>query len=107
MFSKIGKPSAKRKRVPVHPRIEEFDLEGAVGNFTVLPNELVKPLVRDHSGSIGTYIGAMYIAGRATIHGDAEPHSATVRFGSKHEVEVTRVEAIDEASRPLVQDSHL
>jgi hypothetical protein len=33
MFSKIGKPSAKRKRVRVHPRIEEFDLEGAVGNF--------------------------------------------------------------------------
>jgi hypothetical protein len=63
-------------------------------------------LVRDHSGSTGTYIGAMYIAGRATIHGDAEPYGGTVRFGSEHEVEATRVEAIDEASRRLVQDRH-
>src|ERR1700744_6169521 len=89
---------AKRERVGLHTRIEEFDGERPVPNLPGLSYQLIQALTAYRAGTVRRNVGAMCRPRRGTVDGHAEPDRFRVRGRSHHEVQVSRVEAIDNLS---------
>src|SRR5262252_7254077 len=59
--------SSECKHVSLDAWVEEFDLERPILNGLRLPNELVKPLFRDHAVPLLVDLGAVSVPRRASI----------------------------------------
>ena len=99
--------SAEGERVGLDAGIEKLDLERVVGDRAALPDQLVEPLSGHDALAVGIDIGAVAVAGRRAVDGDAEPHRLAVRPGPEHQMQVARVEAVDDAAALLVEDGVL
>src|SRR5580704_11405525 len=78
--------STERKGVGLDPGIEKLDLERAIGNCAVLPNELVQTLSVDHALTVGVGVGAVICAWCRAVDGHAELDRLAVRGGTEHEM---------------------
>src|SRR5215471_11695925 len=95
--------SAERERIGLHARIEELDLERAVGDLAVLPHQLVEALAVDRTLAVGIGVGAVVGAGRLAVDGHAEADGLALGRRAEHEMEVAGVEAVDDAAALLVE----
>ncbi len=69
----------KGEGVCPYSRNQKLYAEGAVTNTTMLTNQLIEPIFRDHAVSICVGIHAMVSAGRLAIEGNPETHRLPVR----------------------------
>ena len=95
--------SAESEGVGLHARIEKADLERMIGNRLRCADELIEPLRRDYANAFGIGVHAVSIAGRLAVDGDAEADLAAFDRGTEDEVQVTRMEAVDDAAVLRVQ----
>ena len=63
-----------------------------------MAHQLIETLVGDRASAVGRDVDAMVIAGHGSVDQHPEADRFSVGAGAKHEVEITRVEAIDDAS---------
>ena len=59
-------------------RVEEGDLEGAVGDGAGLADELVYPLLRECAIAVAVDVGSVGLAGWLPVEQDAEPRRGLV-----------------------------
>src|ERR1700722_18864683 len=69
-------PSPEGESEGLHAGIEKLDFEGAVGDRTVLPDELIEALLVDHALAVGIDVRAVIGAGRHAV----DRHSETDRL---------------------------
>ena len=96
--------SAEGESVGGDARIEEFNLEGMIGDVPVLPYQLVEPLSRHNALTVRVGIAAMVGARSHAVHGHAKPDRHAVRARPEDEVQVAGVKAIDNAAALRVED---
>src|SRR5262249_46094596 len=99
--------SAEGESIGLHAGVEELDLEGPVRDRAALPDELVEPLPGHGSLAIGVDVGAMAVAGRGAVDGDAEAYRLAVRARSQDKMEVAGMKAIDDAAVLRIEDGML
>ena len=80
--------SAEGEGVGLDARIEEADLERAIGNRAILPDKLIEPLPVHHTLAIGIDIGAMAVAGQCAVNRHAEANGIALLRGAENEVEI-------------------
>jgi hypothetical protein len=77
----------------VKARIEEFDLERPVDDWTFLPDELIEPGLANFAGAVRASVDAAVFAGSGAI----QPYDKAYRLGvlriSHDQVQVAAVEA--------------
>jgi hypothetical protein len=73
----------------------------------VLAHKLIETLVGHDPLTLGIDVGAMTVGWRGAIDGHAEAHGLAIRAGAEHEVQVARVETIDDAAVLLVEHNML
>ena len=101
--------SPKGERVGLGAGIEKADLERAVGDRAVLPDQLIKPLPVHDALAVGIHIGAMAVAGHFAVNRDPESDGLAI-CRAEHEVEIASVKPVDDAAvlaveaRPLIAD---
>lgn len=95
--------SAERKRVGLNARVEKLDLEGAIRNRTVLPNELIQALLTDDTAAVGISVGAVIRTRGGAINGHTEAYRFTVRCGTKNEMHISSVKSIDDPAALFVE----
>ena len=98
---------AERERVGRGAGIEERDLESPLGNVPVLPDELVQPLLAEHTGAVLVRVGAVIRAGRLPVDEHAEPHRGSRGGGPHHQVDVAGLEAATDLAAGRVQRGRL
>ena len=76
----------------MNARIEEFDLEGSVYDWTFLPDELIKPGLPNFAGAVRGSVHAAIFAGSGAIQSYDEAHGPRVLPGSQHQVQIAAVE---------------
>jgi hypothetical protein len=79
--------------------IEKFDLEGMVFNCALQTNQLVKAVLRDFSGALRVYVGAVIRPGRVAVETNAESHGLSIRCGAKDQMQIPRMKAVYDPSR--------
>src|SRR5262249_41004075 len=84
--------------VGLDPGVEKADLEGAVRDRAALPDQLVESLPGHDTLAVGIDVRAVAGAGSRAVDGDAEADRLAVRRGPEHEMQVARVEAVDDAA---------
>jgi len=80
----LGARSTEGEGVGLDARVKETDLEGVVGNFSPLPDELVEALTADDPRTLSINIRSVTAAGRLAADGNLEPDT-TAGFGAKHD----------------------
>jgi hypothetical protein len=75
-----------------------------IADGAILPNKLVEPLSDHNTLAVGIDIGAMAVAGRRAIYRDAEANGTAFPRGAENEVEIARVEPVDDAALFLIED---
>ena len=76
----------------MNARIEEFDLEGSVYDWTFLPDELIESGLSNYAGAVRDSVNAAIFAGRCAVQGDLEANRLTVFRRSHDQVQVAAVE---------------
>ena len=89
--------SPESEGVGLDTGIEEADLERAIGDGTILPNQLVKAVPGHNASPLGIDIGTMAVAGRHAIDRDPEPAGLAVS-GAENEMEIASMEPVDDAA---------
>jgi hypothetical protein len=70
----------------VNARIEEFDLKGAVFDWTLLPYELIKPRLANLTNTIGGGIGSTIVTWRGAVQRHLESNGFTALGRTQHEI---------------------
>jgi hypothetical protein len=70
--------------------VGERDLEGALGDGPVLPDELVQSLLGEGAGAVVVDVGSVIGAGRLPVEEHPEPRQRSRRGRSHDQVEVAR-----------------
>ena len=76
-----------------------------IGDFAVLPYQLVQPLSGHNALTIRIDVSAVAVARRCAVDGRPESHRLAIRPRAENQVQVARVEPIDDAAALLVQSS--
>src|SRR5207248_4799521 len=95
--------SSERKDISLHARIEKLDLEHSIGNRLGLPDELVEPLFRGRAVALLVDVGPVSIPRRAPIKEHAETYRRSARWRSHDQMQIARVEPVDDAPVGLVE----
>jgi hypothetical protein len=90
--------SAEGEGVGVDAGIKKTDHEFAVAHFAGLPDELIEAMAGDDALAVGVNIDPMRIARIPAVDRHAEAHGLAVGGRAKHEMQITRMEAIDNAA---------
>jgi hypothetical protein len=83
---------AKREVKGLDAGIEEFDFEGAVHDWTFLPDELIEPGLTNFAGAVRGSVNAAIFAGSGAIQSNDKAYWLGVLRGSEHQVQVAAVE---------------
>src|SRR5882762_6499372 len=94
---------AKSKVKGVNARIEEFDLEGSVYNWTFLPDELIEPGLPNFAGAVRGSVNAAIFAGSGAVQCHFEADGLTVLRRSYHQMQVAAVEPEHDLSRHCLE----
>src|SRR5208337_3937568 len=98
--------SAEGKCVGLHAGIEEPDLERVIGD-NAPPDELIKPLPGHDAPAVGIDIRAAAGAGWRAVDRDAETDRLTVRHQSENQMQIARVEPVNDTAVFLIEDGML
>src|SRR6185437_2864418 len=93
-----GPSSAEGESIGLHAGIEEADFEGVIRNRSLRTHELIQALRRHDAISIGIGVHAMCVAGRLAVDGDAEADVVSRRGWAEHQMQVARMEAVEDAA---------
>src|SRR5882724_1395264 len=99
--------SAERKGVRLYARVEESDLKRMIHDRAGIANKLIKPLCRNDALPVRINVSAVRGAWRRSIYRDPKAHWTPVGGRTEDEMQVTRVEAIDDAAILFVQERAL
>src|SRR5580765_7476532 len=91
--------SSERKRERLNPRIEEFDLEGPVLDFTRLPDQLIEAVLGHGAVALSVGVHSVFVARSSAIEPNSEPHRLAAGCRAKDQVEIPGVEAEDHGAR--------
>src|SRR5438445_4949360 len=95
--------SAEREHKSLDSRIEEFDLELAIGDGFRLPDQLIKPLLGGRAVALGVDVDSVTGARRVPVDEDRKTNGRPWGRGSHHEVEIARVKAVRDSPGSLVE----
>jgi len=107
MRTSVAPRSAEGKCVGLHAGIEEPDLEGVIGDNAALPDELIKSLPGHDALAVGIDIRAVAGAGWRAVDRDAEADRLTVWPRSENQMQIARVEPVNDTAVFLVEDGML
>src|SRR5215469_13858639 len=93
--------------VSLSARIDEGDLEGAVGDRARLTDELVNALLRDSAASGAVDVGPVTVARWLPVEQDAHAHWGCERSRSHDQIEVASVEAAGDLAARRVERGRL
>src|SRR6476660_4324148 len=83
--------SAERESERLDARVEEPDLELAVGDGPGLPDQLIQALIDGLSVALGVDVDSMSGAGRFSVDEDPKADGRPSGRGSHYEVKIARV----------------
>ena len=75
-----------------------------VGDGAILPNKLVEALPGHDTLTVGIHIGSVAVAGRRPVNRDAEMNGIALARRTENEMEIARMEPVDDAAVFLVED---
>jgi hypothetical protein len=73
-----SKSLTKREVEGLNARIEEFDLEGSVYDWTFLPDELIEPGLTDFAGAVRDNVYTAIFAGGGAVQGHLKANGLSV-----------------------------
>ena len=91
----------------MNARVEEGDLEGALGDRAGLADELVQPRFGDRAVALVVDIGSVRGSRRLPVDAYAEPHGRPSRCRSHDQVQVAGVEAVGDPPLGLIEHDGL
>src|SRR6185437_10885739 len=97
---------AEREGEGLHAGIEEFDLEGAVLDGSLLPDQLIQPMEGDGAHALGIGVGAVIGARGGAVNGDLEANGLAIRR-TQHQMKIAGVEAVNDGAVRLFEHRHL
>ena len=97
----------KREVKGVNTRIEEFDLEGSVYDWTFLPYELIEPGLPNFAGAVRGSVNAAIFAGSSAVQSDDKAYGPGVLRRSQHQVQVAAVKPEHNLSRRCLEHGAL
>src|ERR687885_2485571 len=103
----LPRASAEGEREGLNARIEELDLEVAVGDGTRLADQLIQPLLGHRAAALGVDVAAVRLARRSPVEPHAKAHGGASRGRSQDEVQIARMKAIRDPAVGLVQHGWL
>src|ERR1700733_14328925 len=78
----------------LHARIQEFNLESPIFYSSLLADQLIQAMFLHRAGAAGIGVAAVIVAGRGAVDFHHEAHRLAVLRGSKYEVQIARVKAV-------------
>ena len=102
-LSSVDDGSAERETERLRAALEELDLEPAVADRAVLPDQLEHPLIGQDAGPVGVDVGPVRGARRRAVEQHRNGTRALTGLRAHHEVDVARVELESDASARFVQ----
>src|SRR3954452_12981662 len=97
--------SAEGEHVGLDAGGEEADLERAVGDRSLLTNELVEPLLDDGAVALLVHVEPVRVTWWLAVEEHAERHARVARGRAQHEVDVASVEAVADAAAGPLEDA--
>jgi hypothetical protein len=91
----------------VNARIEEFDLEGSVYDWTFLPDELIEPGLPNFAGAVRGSVNAAIFTGSSSIQSYDKAFWLGILRRSQHQVQVAAVEPENDLSRHCLEHGAL
>ena len=91
----------------MNARIEEFNLEGVVYDWTFLPDELIKPGLANLARAVRGCVTAAVFAGSGAVQSYDKAYWLGVLRRSQHQVQVAAVEPEHDLSRHCLEHSAL
>ena len=91
----------------MNARIEEFNLEGSVYDWTFLPDELIEPGVPNFAGAVRGSVNAAIFAGSGAIQSYDKAYWLVVLRWSQHQMQVAAVEPEHDLSRHCLEHGAL
>jgi len=95
--------SAEREVKSLQTRIKKLDLELSTHDRAGLPDELVKSLFDNGAVALGVDIKSMSAIRRLSIDAYAKSHGSSLRCGPHDKIEITRMKAVRDSPRSLIQ----
>ena len=91
--------SSECEREGLNTRIEKLDLELAIGDRPLLPDQLIQTLLAHRALALRVDVDAVRATRRLAVDAHAEPHGRPFRHRSQNHVEIAGVEGVKEAVR--------
>src|SRR5580698_796451 len=91
--------SAEGKRVSLHTRNQKLDAECPVLNLALLTNQLVQTVLRHGAKAVRVDIYSMISSRSFAVYRHAEAHRLPTFRRPQNQVQVARIEAIEDAAR--------